>query len=192
MWWRWPSPKPHAWRAFNMPFSRSLWTTPTLVPQMPLINCYICQFDNSCRIICMLYNKSSGCMWLLYRYLLYFKCYLSAPSALLVDIALITVKWCDSWLKTCLRIKIKPAQKSMIIPGAFLLYYLTEKSCKNPLNRFKRSQIIILNGPPSPPIDIDLTVLTEPSHMSIWEYAYKLIHGHRSNSEIFLLMQFYF
>ena len=55
---------------------------------------------------------------------------------------------------------------SMITPRTFLLYYLTKKSYKNPINRFKRSQIIILNGPPSPPIDTDLTVLTEPSHMS--------------------------
>ena len=48
----------------------------------------------------------------------------------------------------------------MITLGTFLLYYLTEKSYKNPINRFKRNQIIILNGPPSPPIDTDLTVLS--------------------------------
>ena len=132
-------PANNAGWAFNMQFSRSLWTTPTLILKMPLINCYTCRFDNSCRIICMLYYKSSGCVLLLYRYLLYFKCYLRAPSALLADIALITVKWCDSWLITCLRIKIRPTQKSMITPGTFLLYYLTEKSYINPMNMFERS-----------------------------------------------------
>ena len=48
----------------------------------------------------------------------------------------------------------------MITSDTFLLTYLTEKSYKNPLNRFKRSQIIILNGPSSQSIDTDLTVLT--------------------------------